>query len=131
MVRKSRSPIKVYCLPEERAAIEENARDTGLPTGVFLRVVGQGYRVTGIVDNERMAELTQISGDLGRLGGLLKMWLSDDARMKPFGEDHIRALLSKIDSLRGEMKTVVKEVIKKRGAGVLAAKTPDRGGDGD
>lgn len=129
--RRHYRPIQVYCLPEERSEIEANAREAGLPVSAFLRAIGQGYRVVGIVDNERVAELTQISGDLGRLGGLLKMWLTDDARMKPFGEDHIRALLTKIDSLRGEMRTAVKEVIKKRSSDVLAAKTPDRGGDGD
>jgi hypothetical protein len=129
--RRNSPPIKVYCLPDERSLIEENARAAGLSTGAFLRAIGQGYRVSGIVDNERVAELTQINGDLGRLGGLLKMWLTDDARMKPFGEDHIRALLTKIDSLRGEMRSAVKEVIKKRSSDVLAAKTPDRGGDDD
>ena len=42
VTRKSSTPIKVYCLPEERAAIEANAQAAGLSTSAFLLAVGQG-----------------------------------------------------------------------------------------
>lgn len=41
--RKGSNPIKVYCLPEERAAIETNARRAGHSASTYLRLVGQGY----------------------------------------------------------------------------------------
>lgn len=132
VTRKNSPPIKVYCLPEERATIEQNARESGLSTGAYLRVIGQGYKVVGIVDNERVVEMARINADLGRLGGLLKMWLANDDRMKPFGEDHIRALLSRIETLSEGMREQMLTVLKKRPvslAPLLAAKTPERDED--
>jgi hypothetical protein len=46
--------------------------------------------VRGIVDHKQVEELARINGDLGRLGGLLKLWLTNDARTAQFGESTIR-----------------------------------------
>lgn len=43
--RKGSTPIKVYCLPEEKQQIEANAAATGLSTSAYLLKVGLGYRV--------------------------------------------------------------------------------------
>jgi Flp pilus assembly CpaE family ATPase len=85
ITRKTQAPIKVYCLPEERAGIENMARRSGRSVSTYLRLVGQGYRVASIVDYEYVQELAKVNGDLGRLGGLLKLWLTDDARLSPYG----------------------------------------------
>ena len=112
--RKDCSPLKVYCRPDERERIEANARDAGMSIGRFLREVGQGYRVRGIVDFEQVRELARINGDLGRLGGLLKLWLTDDVRTLQFGETTILALLSKIESTQDRMHEVMQEVVTPR-----------------
>lgn len=78
--RKGSPPIKVYCLPDERRAIEEKAAAAGMSLSAYLLAVGQGYKITGVVDYEHVRELARINGDLGRLGGLLKLWLTDDPR---------------------------------------------------
>jgi hypothetical protein len=44
----------------------------------YLMRVGLGYPVKSVLDNKRVEELCRINGDLGRLGGLLKLWLTDD-----------------------------------------------------
>lgn len=85
ITRKTQAPIKVYCLPEERAEIETMARKSGHSVSTYLRLVGQGYRVASIVDYEHVQELAKINGDLGRLGGLLKLWLVDDAKLSLHG----------------------------------------------
>lgn len=77
--RKGSPPIKVYCLPEERAEIEANAKMAGVSVARYLRDVGQGYQIKGVMDYEYVRELVRVNGDLGRLGGLLKLWLTDDA----------------------------------------------------
>ncbi len=76
--RKNSPPIKVYCLPEERQHIETNAKSVGLTLSTYLLNIGIGYQVRGIVDNKQVEELARINGDLGRLGGLLKLWLTND-----------------------------------------------------
>uniref|UniRef100_UPI0038B2664B conjugal transfer transcriptional regulator TraJ n=1 Tax=Methylobacter luteus TaxID=415 RepID=UPI0038B2664B len=112
--RKESPPIKVYCLPEERLQIEANAKAAGMSLSAFLLTVGRGYKVTGIVDFEQVRELARINGDLGRLGGLLKLWLTNDRRTAQFGEATIRALLSRIESTQDEMGQVMKSVVRPR-----------------
>jgi hypothetical protein len=112
--RKNSPPIKVYCLPEEREQIEANAKAAGMSLSTFLLTVGQGYKVTGIVDFEQVRELARINGDLGRLGGLLKLWLTNDVRTAQFGEATIRALLNRIEAKQDEIGQVMKSVVRPR-----------------
>ena len=114
ITRKGSPPIKVYCLPEERQEIESNARAAGLSIARYLREVGQGYQITGIMDYEKVRELARISGDLGRLGGLLKLWLTNDERAAQFGHETIHALLAKIERTQDEMGQVMMAVVMPR-----------------
>lgn len=112
--RKAGRHLRVPVLPEEEAEIKRMAASVGLSVATYLRNVGLGYQVTGILDNKRVEELARINGDLGRLGGLLKLWLTDDVRTLKFGEDTILALLSRIESTQDRMHDVMKEVVTPR-----------------
>ena len=109
--RKQGRHLRVPVLPEEEAAIKQKAAETGLSVAAYLRNVGLGYPITGIVDYRQVRELARINGDLGRLGGLLKLWLTNDVRTAKFGEDTIRALLSKIESTQDEMGTIMLKIV--------------------
>lgn len=111
VTRKNSPPLKVYCLPEERQIIESNAKATGLSVAAYLRNIGLGYQVTGVVDCQQVRELARINGDLGRLGGLLKLWLSNDVRTAKFGESTIRLLLSKIESKQHELGKIMLQIV--------------------
>ena len=111
--RKARQ-LRVPVLPDEEAAIKKMAASAGLPVAAYLRNVGLGYPVRGILDNKRVEELARINGDLGRLGGLLKLWLTDDPRTARFGESTIRALLSKIEDTQDHMHMVMQSVVMPR-----------------
>jgi hypothetical protein len=113
--RKQRQ-LRVPVLPDEEAAIKKMAASAGLPVAAYLRNVGLGYQVRGILDNKRVEELARINGDLGRLGGLLKLWLTDDPRTAQFGEATIRALLSKIEDTQQKMHEVMRAVVMPRSA---------------
>lgn len=114
VTRKGSSPIKVYCLPSERTEIEANARRAGLSVARYLREVGQGYQIKGVMDYQCVRELVRVNGDLGRLGGLLKLWLTDDVRTLRFGEATILALLARIEATQDEMSRVMKAVVQPR-----------------
>ncbi|RQZ54321.1 conjugal transfer protein TraJ [Burkholderia cepacia] len=113
--RKGTTPIKVYCLPDERAEIETLAAASGNSASTYLRLVGLGYRVEAIVDAEQVRELVRVNGDLGRLGGLLKLWLTNDARVEGFTPATIQALLSRIEATRDEMSRIMESVMWPRG----------------
>lgn len=119
LTRKAHAPLKVYCLPEERASIQANAKSAGLSTSAFLLAVGQGYQVPGITDYERVRELARINGDLGRLGGLLKLWLTDDVRTAQFGEHTVRRLLARIEATQDQMAGVMKSIVRPRSSGTM------------
>jgi hypothetical protein len=112
--RKNTTPVKVYCLQEERAQLQANARAAGKSVSTYLLHVGLGYPVRGILDQRRVEELLRINGDLGRLGGLLKLWLTNDERTAAFGESTIRALLTKIEATQCELLDVVRAVLVPR-----------------
>ncbi|HQV48587.1 MULTISPECIES: conjugal transfer transcriptional regulator TraJ [Pseudomonadota] len=112
--RKAGRHLRVPVLPDEEAEIKRLAASVGLPVAAYLRNVGLGYQVPGILDNKRVEELARINGDLGRLGGLLKLWLTDDVRTLQFGETTILALLSRIESTQDRMHEVMQEVVTPR-----------------
>ena len=114
VTRKSSPPIKVYCLPDEKELIEARARQAGISVARYLREVGQGYEIKGVMDYEQVRELARINGDLGRLGGLLKLWLTNDERTAQFGEATIRAVLSRIEATQDEMSKVMMSVVMPR-----------------
>ena len=112
--RKRRQHLRVPVFPDEKEEIERQARQAGLSVARYLREVGQGYEIKGITDYERVRELARINGDLGRLGGLLKLWLTDDVRTAHIGEATPRALLGRIEATQDEMGRVMKAVVRPR-----------------
>ena len=106
--------LHVPVLPDEEAAIKKMAASTGLSVAAYLRNVGLGYQVRSILDNKRVEELARINGDLGRLGGLLKLWLTDDPRTAQYSERLIRALLTKIENTMDQMLGIMRTVVMLR-----------------
>lgn len=78
-IRDKILPIRVN--QEELNSISEQASRFGLSSSNYLRSLGMNYPVKSIVDEQAAAALLKTNSDLGRLGGLFKMWLnrnSDD-----------------------------------------------------
>jgi hypothetical protein len=109
--RRNSPSVKVYCLPDERADLQANARAARKSLSTYLRNVGLGYPVLGKLDHRNVEELIRINGDLGRLGGLLKLWLTNDERTAAFGESTVRGLLAKIEATQDELRIVVRAVV--------------------
>ncbi|WP_250510314.1 conjugal transfer transcriptional regulator TraJ [Caballeronia sp. GACF4] len=91
--RKGSSPIKVWCLPEEKASIEENAQNAGMSTSMYLRNVGMGYQIKGVIDQDLVLKLAKINGDQGRLGGLLKLWLTNSEKLSHQDPEQMRRVI--------------------------------------
>ena len=82
--RKGNMPIKVWVTPSEKQAIDANAKACGMSMSAYLRQVGIGMPVKSILDHQCIADLAKVNADQGRLGGLLKLWLTNDAKLKPY-----------------------------------------------
>ena len=99
---RGKNPFRVWVTPAERAKIERLAGETGLSASAYLRALGLGYQPQSALDAQHIRELLKLGGDMGRLGGLLKMWLVDTpGRAVPDSE--VRLILNEIMELRGQI----------------------------
>ena len=101
--------LRVPVLPIEEAEIKSKAMDAGLPVAEYLRNLGMGYQVPSIVDSRQVDSLLKINGDLGRLGGLIKLWLTNDKRTRLIGKPQLQLTL---DSIRNTQSTMLDVIMK-------------------
>jgi len=73
LITKRWQHLRVPVFHEEKELISANAKMAGLSMARYLREVGMGYQVKGVMDYHYVRELVRVNGDLGRLGGLLKL----------------------------------------------------------
>ncbi|WP_250532720.1 conjugal transfer transcriptional regulator TraJ [Caballeronia sp. AZ10_KS36] len=114
--RKGSTPIKVWCLPEEKASIEENARKAGMSVSMYLRNVGMGYRIKGVIDAELVLKLAKINGDQGRLGGLLKLWLTNSEKLGSQDPAQMRRVIHGVLERIVTMQIAMLDLVKKPAA---------------
>lgn len=124
--RKDYQPIKVYCFPDERQTIEQQAHATGLSKSSYLLHVGMGYPIRSIVDHHQVEELVKINGDLGRLGGLLKLWLSNGKPVPGIDARTIRETLNKIDRTQDQMLALMQKVLRPQAEPISSPGTSPR-----
>ena len=108
--RQRVQPLKVWPLPAEAEAIESNAGNLGLPVSAYLRTLGLNHQPKTILDSKAVIELAKVNGDLGRLGGLLKLWLTNDEKVKFLGKDQIASILDDIQATQTLLFEKVKKV---------------------
>ena len=117
--RRDLTPICVYCLQEEKSQIQALAKEAGLSVSDYLRRLGLLYRPTSVMDYEKVGELLKTAADMGRLGGLLKWWLSGEApRLKTregkqiqINEETLRKLLARVDTTNRKLQQICEKVI--------------------
>jgi hypothetical protein len=119
ITRKQRH-LRVPVLPEEALAIKAQAQAVGLPVAAYLRNVGLGIEVRSVLDYQRIEELARINADLGRLGGLLKLWLTNDEWLRQVKARELRAVLNKIEANQEAMRAIMQTVVRRE---------PGRGGE--
>lgn len=65
-----------------------------------------------MTDAEQVRELVRVNGDLGRLGGLLKLWLTNDARVAGVGANTILAVLGRIEATQEQMSFLMESILR-------------------
>lgn len=98
--------IDIWATDEEMQQITENAKSLRLSRSEYLRSLGLGYQPKAQFDQDAIRELVKLHADQGRLGGLLKLWLSErQGEGAPTKE--VRSVLQQIESLQMEMARLV------------------------
>ncbi|MGJ0637222.1 conjugal transfer transcriptional regulator TraJ [Xenorhabdus bovienii] len=108
--RKHGRHLRVPVLPDEEIKIKQNAAAAGLSIAEYLRRLALGYEIYGVIDQHQVLELSRINADLGRLGGLLKLWLTNDERLTHLNEKTISVVLTRIHDTQAAMLDVVKKL---------------------
>jgi len=101
--------LKVYVSREERHAIKKNAAQANVSVSAFLREAALGHTFRSTFDHDAVLALSKINGDMGRLGGLLKMWLAGTPD-KGMPVTDIRRLVADINELRHKMLDAVQRL---------------------
>ncbi len=104
-------PIKVWVTEDERADIERLAASANLSLSAYLRTAGLNQRVRSIIDIEAVTELAKVNGDLGRVAGLLKLWL---AEKRGIGADprHVEKMMDDFRVLQTQILNIMGSVMR-------------------
>ena len=63
--------------PAGKAELAGRAAQAGLSVSAYMLAAGLNHRVRSVVDLLAVADLGKVNGDLGRVAGLLKLWLAE------------------------------------------------------
>ena len=103
--RRESTPVKVWVTPAEKAAIAEKAAAHSLSASAYLRALGLALPIQSTIDHRAVLDLLKINADLGRLGGLIKMWLtSNDTWESSSGQAMERKLDGTLNDIRSLQK---------------------------
>ena len=112
--RKHGKHLRVPVLASEEIVIKENAARASLTVAEYLRRLSLGYVIKGTIDSQCVHQLAKVNADQGRLGGLLKLWLTDDTKLAITGRiwtpGVVRALLKRIEANQSEMLHLVQSL---------------------
>lgn len=104
--RPRKNRIEVWCDDNELALIKANALTSRLSNSEFLRNLGIGCEPKSVFDVDAIHELAKVHADQGRLGGLLKLWLSEKMGQGPPAKS-VRSLLHEIQTLQSAIAKLV------------------------
>jgi hypothetical protein len=107
--RDRRRQLRVVVSASERSRIEDRARSAGLSVSAYLRTAGLCHPIRSTLDHAAVMELAKVNGDQARLGGLLKLWLTDRAGVGA-SEIEVRLLLERIAELQGRLAEIAGRV---------------------
>jgi hypothetical protein len=103
--RRETTPVKVWVTADEKAIIATKAAAHSLSASSYLRTLGLALPIQSTVDQKAILDLVHINADLGRLGGLIKMWLaSNETFQSSSGQAMQRKLEGTLNEIRGLQK---------------------------
>lgn len=103
--------IEVWLTPEEQAEIADRAAAAGLSLSAYLRAAGLNHPVRSVLDLRAVAELGRVNGDLGRVAGLLKLWLAEK-RGQGARPSEVEAMMVQFRQLQTELHAVMGRAVK-------------------
>lgn len=108
--KRIREPvIKVVASAAERAEIKRLADAARLPLSAYLRTLGLNWQPKSTLDHQAVLALAKVNADQGRLGGLLKLWLSERPNQGAPATE-VRRLLKEIEDAQAEIQSLIERL---------------------
>ena len=104
--------LRVWVTPEEKAVIDQHAKATCMSCSGYLRTLGVGYVPPSKLDALQMRELAKVNADMGRLGGLLKMLLTNQERRTAELDQQLESLLNQITAAQADLWSIAQRLKK-------------------
>ena len=103
--------IKVFVTSEEMAEIQEKAKMSGLSNSAFLRALALNQKVRSVLDLYAVTDMVKVNGDLGRVAGLLKLWLREK-RGHGASSHSVEVLMNDFRLLQKKMMDLMSKALK-------------------
>ncbi len=109
--RRQVPPIKVWVTDSEKAEIADRAAQAGLSLSAYLLAAGLNHPIRSVLDLRAVAELGKVNGDLGRVAGLLKLWLAEKRGQGARPVD-VEAMMNEFRALQTELHAIMTRAVK-------------------
>ncbi len=109
--RRQVPPIKVWVTDSEKAEIADRAAQAGLSLSAYLLAAGLNHPIRSVLDLRAVAELGKVNGDLGRVAGLLKLWLAEKRGQGARPVD-VEAMMNDFRALQTELHAIMTRAVK-------------------
>jgi hypothetical protein len=108
--------LRVPITPDDKRTIEAHAAACGLTVATYLRELGLQRPTKGVLDLQAVDELARVAANQGRLGGLLKLFLTEDAKLEELGGERdlrgrVVVLLHRILETQKQIEAVMERVV--------------------
>lgn len=109
--RPRKQRIEVWLTPEEHAKIAARADQSGMSKSGYLRAAGLNHPIRSVYDLTAVADLGRVNGDLGRVAGLLKLWLAEKRGLGARPID-VEQMMDEFRALQTELSRTMRRALK-------------------
>jgi hypothetical protein len=109
--RRKLPPIKVWVNEDERAEIADRAAQAGMSMSAYLLAAGMNHPIRSVLDLKAVADLAKVNGDLGRVAGLLKLWLAERRGQGAHPVD-VEAVMTEFRTLQTKLTSIMSRAVR-------------------
>ena len=91
--------------------IQEKAKISGLSMSAFLQALALNQKVRSVLDLHAVTDIVKVNGDLGRVAGLLKLWMLEK-RGQGASAHSVEVLMNGFRLLQKKMMDLMSKALK-------------------
>ncbi|HHV2834603.1 TPA: plasmid mobilization protein [Escherichia coli] len=96
---------------DEKAELADRAAQAGLSLSAYMKVAGLNAPIRARADLSAVTDLVRVNGDLGRVAGLLKLWLAEKRGQGARPVD-VEAMMKDFRALQEELRSIMIRVAR-------------------